>query len=352
MADQVGWVRTTRSVREHRAYRSSQITFCGIKLGESPIWTNRFRDPCPECQIRDPARVELIEQLIEYVSGAYEMKTSSRSVRPIAFGGRFFDGAEPFVRTDLMHGGQDTIQGAEPSEVTWPVDLKIITRFDTRDDDDDIDEGNTTAAGWHFQRWRSLTAQQARGRLKIALPYPIEWTIAVPRLKSAQQFICGHPKPELWVPIEMAGTVRQSRLGGNEAPDIFSARMRVGLGIWKLRPQQWRVYFSIDGRAGIELPSDPLGVRAAFRLRDIPEGKSRRAALRHWVTEHWRQNRDDPSEEIKVREHLRGATTFVWSGLRCKITPSLEDRERARQALEQRQEDRLVGTDRRVAVHG
>jgi hypothetical protein len=29
--------------------------------------------------------------------------------------------------------------------------------------------------------------------------------------------------------------------------------------------------------------TDPLGVREVFRLRDVPPGKQRRAALLHWV---------------------------------------------------------------------
>jgi hypothetical protein len=77
--------------------------------------------------------------------------------------------------------------------------------------------------------------------------------------------------------------------------------------------------------------TDPIGVRAAFRLRDIPAGKTRRAALRHWVQEHWRKRRD-PSKEDRafVREYLRGATHFGWSGLSCQIEPSKEDQRRAK----------------------
>lgn len=343
MVSRLGWVRPARSQREHRAFRASEMTLCGVKLGASPLWSNRFPNPCPECQVRDPERAEFIEFLIDYLSDAGEMRSSSRSVDPLRLGARFFDGAEPFVRTDLMHGGMDMIQGAEPTEVRWPMDLRIITRVSSDDDDDD----GLDVSGWHFQRWRSLDARQARGRIKIALPYPIEWTVASPVDRSVLRFICGRAKPGLWVPIEMAGGVRQSRLGGNEHAEVFSNRMRVGLGIWKLRPEQWRVYFSVDGKPGIELPSDPAGARAAFRLRDIPEGRARRAALRHWVTEHWRINRADPDEEIKVREHLRGASDFTWSGLHCKITPSAVATERIDEAIAQRVEDRAIGTDRR-----
>lgn len=91
----------------------------------------------------------------------------------------------------------------------------------------------------------------------------------------------------------------------------------------------WRVLLGYQGHPRIAFMTDPVGAAAAFRLRDIPEGRERRAALRHWVTEHWRKNRTDPSEEHRVRAHLRGATEFSWNGLRCSIVPAAFDRERA-----------------------
>jgi len=351
----LGWVDAARSKRQHRAYRQSSVALCGAPLGAAPVWRNRAPSPCSECSARDPERAEFIEQLIDYLAGARLMRTSTMSVDPVTLDTRFFDGAEPFLRTDLTHGdARNSVVGAEPSEVSWPVDLRIITRFSADDEDDGAslftrDQADDQSS-WNFQRFRSMTMRELRGRVLASLPYPLEWTIAHPFGQRAMRFILGHPRAQLWVPIEAGGTRRQNHLRGSEHTDIFSTRGMAALGIWKARREQWRVYFSIDGKPGIELPSDPVGVRAAFRLRDIPPGKSRRAALLHWVTEHWRMNRYDPTEEVLVREHLAGQRAFAWNGLRCKITPSRIDQDRAEESTERRQEARMVGADRRVAA--
>jgi hypothetical protein len=92
------------------------------------------------------------------------------------------------------------------------------------------------------------------------------------------------------------------------------------------RQSMWTVRFRYEGSPfGVELPTDPVGAREAFRLRDIPEGAKRRAALRNWVAAHHRRKHDDPSAEVEVRKHLRGATNFVWNGMKCTVTPSSDD---------------------------
>lgn len=90
--------------------------------------------------------------------------------------------------------------------------------------------------------------------------------------------------------------------------------------------RHWSVDFSLDDSIGsARVLTDSIGAREAFKLRDIPNGKTRRAALRHWVKQHWRQSRVDPSAASFVSAHLRGAETFHWNGLNCKITPALEE---------------------------
>lgn len=93
---------------------------------------------------------------------------------------------------------------------------------------------------------------------------------------------------------------------------------------------EWRVSLGIQGGPSVAFETDPTGAREVFRLRDLPDGSQRRSALLHWVGEHWRKRRSDPSEETKVRAHLRGQTEFVWNGMRCRIRPSDYDAERAR----------------------
>ncbi len=92
---------------------------------------------------------------------------------------------------------------------------------------------------------------------------------------------------------------------------------------------EWQVSLGYGDGGTLAFETDPIGAREIFRLRDIPNGASRRAALLHWVQEHWRKKPSDPAEATKVREHLRGASNFEWNGLRCKIRPSDFDTEKA-----------------------
>lgn len=88
----------------------------------------------------------------------------------------------------------------------------------------------------------------------------------------------------------------------------------------------WTVELGIEGGDfSLRLPTDPTGARAIFKLRDIPDGKQRRAALKHWVREHLRRNRNNPEELIAVRKHLRGAQEFSWNGMKCILRPSRYD---------------------------
>ncbi len=87
----------------------------------------------------------------------------------------------------------------------------------------------------------------------------------------------------------------------------------------------WSIEFRVPGAPAVRAITDPLGVRELLRMRDVPDGKSRRDALRHWVKEHWRQNRKDEDLEHRVREHLRGQEECNWFGLLCTIVPSKVD---------------------------
>lgn len=77
----------------------------------------------------------------------------------------------------------------------------------------------------------------------------------------------------------------------------------------------WQVVLS-QGKesAKVSFITDATGVKGFFQLRDVPEGATRRLALIHWVREHWRKNRNDKEDEIKVKEHLRGNDSFSWMG--------------------------------------
>jgi hypothetical protein len=84
----------------------------------------------------------------------------------------------------------------------------------------------------------------------------------------------------------------------------------------------WYVEIGRDDGISFRFPTRPENLGTIFRLRDLPDGAARRAALRAWVTDHWRSDHRDPEMEIYVRKHLRGAETFRWDGYYCTIVPA------------------------------
>jgi hypothetical protein len=113
----------------------------------------------------------------------------------------------------------------------------------------------------------------------------------------------------------------------------------------------WRVLVRFGGqRPGIQLYTDATGVKDFFRFREIPEGRSRRDALVHWVSDHWRQNRFDPDIENYVREHLRGSREFDWHNLAGTIELPEPEIEREQTAIVHRKRLRRDELDRRVRM--
>lgn len=115
-------------------------------------------------------------------------------------------------------------------------------------------------------------------------------------------------------------------LGGVDLRNIVTGWADLACSMFAASVAWWFVDFGFEGTPMVSLKTDPIGAREAFRLRDMPNGGTRRAALRHWVREHWRRGRGvTATEEHEVRAHLRGATEFAWNGLRCRIRPSVVD---------------------------
>lgn len=342
LSQQIAFVRFGKAGLDHRPV--GDHTACGLVIPASAVRTNAGRHVCPSCEARDPGRVELIERILDWLYQAPEFSVGQQALYP---GRQFtawdFDGAEPFVDPSL-HGGIVAVEGGElpePWQVPWPIDVRIILPV----------ESASGERKWTLCRYRGLRPQETRGRVSIALPFPLETLYASPSEGRAMALWFGRAGPGRWVPIH------RTLVGWAEGPESFdhsheyheevSNRAMLGIYLAREKMQQWRVYLGLEGQPGLELPTTPTGAAEVFRLRDIPEGRERRQALRHWVTEHWRTSRADPDEETQVRAHLRGVQQFTWNGLRCRVTPSLTDREREQQLRVRRQESRASGRDRR-----
>lgn len=76
------------------------------------------------------------------------------------------------------------------------------------------------------------------------------------------------------------------------------------------------------------LPTGPKGAMAFLKHREVEPGQERRAAIKHWVSQHYRENSENEDSIVFVRQHLRGHTQFLWNGLFCELLVSEYDLER------------------------
>lgn len=105
-------------------------------------------------------------------------------------------------------------------------------------------------------------------------------------------------------------------------PEAISSDGQVLPGLvgvaWRAIFENWSVQFWAGvGVPCLRLPACADSVKGLFRLRDKDSGLNRRAALRHWVRDHRRKKPD--GEQIDIAGHLRGAETFDWFGMKCRV---------------------------------
>jgi hypothetical protein len=104
---------------------------------------------------------------------------------------------------------------------------------------------------------------------------------------------------------------------------------------------EWHAAFGFHPNGPrILIPTSPSGCLRLFQDREKEEGQTRRAALKHWVNQHYRAHSENEDEIIYVREHLRGNTRFIWRGVDVEVLVSAFDLEKnelfARNAAEWR----------------
>jgi len=92
----------------------------------------------------------------------------------------------------------------------------------------------------------------------------------------------------------------------------------------------WSVTVGMPGLIGLTFATDVPGIRQLLKDRDLPPGRSRRTAMRHWVNEHWRSHptamTDD--DDVFVREYLRGQIKCDWHGYNVTVNVSDMDQRR------------------------
>lgn len=247
-----------------------------------------------------------------------------------------FDGFEIFDAR-IADNDQELLWSDPVDAPVWPMDVRWAFRVDA--------SGTIGAHGWAFKRVNTLKPQHWRGKLRIVLPRMVEHhELFVPPSGAALSSIA--PLGITGKSVVIAGSrndpmsgLRYDQLQCYEvtAREAYTQNetFDVGLahGIELRREYLWSVLLGEEGVPRARFVTDIVGVRESFRLRDIPPGAKRRAALRHWVREHWRKTaRESEQDRAWIRAHLRGATDFSWNGLSCRVEPSREDARKAASA--------------------
>lgn len=262
-----------------------------------------------------------------------------------------------FDRTlaERMKGGDKwsviTAKGIEDeyAEVLWPIDYAVAyfpnRRLDTmpaagkRDDQDAV----------IFMRIKTVTAKEVRGQVMRVVPKMVKVWVAIVDNDDPDSFWDGTSfylglMGKKWIRLEERAEELSVRWRKWEhdivvwiMPAILTARY------------EWHVALgAIPGGPRVLLPTNPGGCLKLFKNRDVPAGGTRRAKLKHWVEEYWREAGDHTI--AYVCNHLRGHTQFTWSGFDCELFVSAYDLEKNEFFREQAREWRAQRKHNRVRV--
>lgn len=261
--------------------------------------------------------IESFEQAVNEVVALMTMQTPAPSYDlgvdvPISY----FDGAELYAdryRKWFMDDNKQFLTSATP-DILPHIDVTVIS------DVDGADEMVVT-------RFRSINRKDARGRVfQVFKRFLYEQSTGSIRydgkFTSGRNYFTSDDGKH-WLVI--GDTKRMQRV--QPAPPDVNSRLWIAAPIALTQHYEWKVTLGYQGCISIGIPTTPTGCREVFKLRDIPEGKARREALRNFVCEHTRRHpaTDDEEARIVVREHLRGSSRFNWNGLRCTIHPAQAD---------------------------
>lgn len=241
----------------------------------------------------------------------------------------YFDGAYPMFFHEDPNGWMQNMPGGSsdddlipPHEFvpssTGPFSQSLLARSSQHD------ESNP----FTIIRVKTASQKEVRGRISGWAPHYVRMAVAI---LSEDGGYGGALGPYYgWIGNKWREMPwNDGRPASGERSDDLC--IRVAQSVSWTRHWHWTARIGIDDGIRMELFTDPVGAQELFRLRDISPGKSRRDALCHWVSEHWRKSRKDPAVETQVRAHLRGATEFTWNGLYVKISPSADDLRKERE---------------------
>lgn len=228
-------------------------------------------------------------------------------------------------------------------DLVWPLDVGMVTDPKLRDD-----------AGITLRYARTISPKEVRGSVTRFGPFMV-------RIDNAQM-LEGRLATTAGIYVWLGGQWNDANGHGRWSGDIrdhhegMTENDRLGpsmaTSIALRQRYEWAVSLGLEHSPSIRFATDPTGMKDIFRIRDLPEGRDRRAALMTWVSDHWRQDRHDPDVEIYVRKHLRGSVQFTWQGMNAEISPSKFDVEQRDRFIAEREAKAVAGDARRQKASG
>jgi hypothetical protein len=211
----------------------------------------------------------------------------------------------------------------ELANTTWPIDIAAVVRKD---------------GYFLLDRVCTTNPSELRGKIKV-VPTKIV-TCSAARLFDdgtwdAEEGYYGLLGGK-WRSISTSVVSRQTqngilvreKLSTKEINAVDNTSISLSFSMALTERYSWHVAFGYGGESEprIILPTSPSGALDLFKTREIAAGRTRREALRHWVSNHYRSMVNDGI--AYVRDHLRGGTRFRWSDMECELMVSQFDLEK------------------------
>ena len=284
----------------------------------------------PEVKARRKQVEPLRSQIADEISNILDLFASAD--RDYMLAGGKVDGHHNLIDCDFHYinelaektSGEDRFYlmgDAKDASDLWPMDIAFVAWVDP--------------VGLKTSRISTVLPQQVRGMVTICPQKMVN--ICHGAIKDgkwwAENTICGYVNNQ-WRPIETRVVSQRETSKGimqirRSAPiqEELDVSIPLAAGVALTERYSWHVAIGNGDGPRVLLPTSSQGCIALFKDRDKP-AEGRRATLKHWVTEHYREVENPEIGVTRVCEHLRGNTIFNWRGLECEILVSAYDLEK------------------------
>lgn len=227
---------------------------------------------------------------------------------------------------DLLFAPPEEINSPE---ICWPMNIGWANPRITRERDD-----------IEFNYWQTVDPKKLRGVVRFTGRKNIAWYYG--RLGRDGNFLSSvmyaawtgarwKTAPLLRYDQNFFSNVRDSGMGImarfiDKGEDDIGIQAALGQSVALTFRYEWGAQFSFPGSPKVIVPTTPRGILELFNDREKTEGMDRRAALKHWVSEHIRKKKTNSFEHVIA--HLRGNLKFHWRGYDVEIKPAKYDLEK------------------------